>query len=361
MLERLITGLPAAEFEHTVISLTGDGPVGVRLRAAGCDTRQLGFNKGAGALLACLRLVRSLRASAPDLVQTWLCHADLMGGLAARYAVHTPVVWGVHQAEADRAMTPWSTRWVTALCARLAGRVPVRVVSVSKAGAELLVAAGYPRAKVVVIPNGIDTARFHPDAGARAAVRAELASGQPEILIGLVARWHPDKDHATFAAAAGRVRAACPGIRFVLVGNDMTASNTALVDLLARHGLADACHLLGHRDDLPRLFAGFDLAVLSSRTEAFPNVILEAMASALPTVATDVGDVAYMLDGAGRVVPPGDPAALAEAILAVCTSDPDHRAACGALARQRVIEHFGLAASMARYRALYQEILGSSV
>src|SRR5690606_13522529 len=114
----------AAEFAHTVFSLTGDGPVGVRLRAAGCETRALGFSKGVGALVAGARLARSLRAEAPDLVQTWMCHADLLGGLAARYAAHIPVVWGVHQAEADRAMTPRSTRWVKALCARLANRVP---------------------------------------------------------------------------------------------------------------------------------------------------------------------------------------------------------------------------------------------
>jgi len=360
MLERLISGLPAAEFEHTVFSLTGDGPVGVRLRAAGCETRTLGFSKGAGALLACARLARGLRANSPDLVQTWLCHADLLGGLAARYVTRTPVVWGVHQAETDRAMTPLSTRWAKALCARLAGRIPARVVSVSQAGARLLVDAGYPRGRIVVIPNGVDTDRFHPDANVRAALRAELASGPADVLIGLVARWHPDKDHATFVAAAGRVRAACPAARFVLVGNDMTATNTALADLLIRHGVVDVCHLLGHRDDLPRLFAGFDLAVLSSRTEAFPNVILEAMATALPTVATDVGDVAYMIGETGRVVPPGDPAALAEAILAVCAATADQRGALGAIARQRVIEHFGLATSIARYRALYTEVLHPS-
>lgn len=353
MLERLVGALAAPDFSHTVISLTDEGALGRRLRAAGCEVRVLGFRKSPGALLACARLVSALRGAAPDVIQTWLAHADLLGGLAGRYVLEVPVVWGVHQAETESVTTPWTTRLVQWLCARASRAVPSRVVSVSQAGSALLAARGYPAARLLVIPNGVDTAVFRPDLAARTAIRAQLDLGDDQLAVVLVARWHPDKDHGNFLAAAAIVQQACPDARFLLVGAGMTADNTTLVERVTGEGLTARCALLGERDDVPRLLAACDLAVLSSRTEALPNVLLEAMASGLPVVATDVGDVAHVLGDAGRVVPRADPAALAGALQALLELPHAQRVALGARGRERVLHDYSLARAAARYAELY--------
>ena len=357
MLARLCAALPRDEFELQVISLTGGGPVAAQLRALSVPVIELGMH---GAMLnGLLALRRELRAWAPDVVQTWLCHADLIGGLVTRVALGVPVIWGVHQAEYDPATTPWSTRAVLRACAVLAQHVPARVVSCSEAGKRARIAAGFPSAIFDVIPNGVDISLFRPDAQAGARLRAELGVDPDTLLIGMPARWHVDKDHALLCATATRVLQVCPSVRFVLCGDGIEAHNTALAALVSSTGRADAFHLLGFRVDMPALLAALDVGVLSSRTEAFPNVVAETMACGVPCVATAVGDVAAIIGDAGRVVPARDAQALAAALIEVLRMPNAQRVVLATQARTRVVERFSLSAVAARYADVYRATMAA--
>jgi glycosyltransferase involved in cell wall biosynthesis len=147
-------------------------------------------------------------------------------------------------------------------------------------------------------------------------------------------------------------------VQFLLAGDGVEPHNTQLSAWIAETGVAERFHLLGARDDMHRLTAALDVALVSSAFgEAFPLVVGEAMACAVPCVVTDVGDAAFMVGDGGRVVPARDPAALAEAALELLTQRPQERAALGQRARERIASEFELSAVVARYADLYDEVL----
>lgn len=358
MLHRLLEASNREEDAHEVVSLTDLGEIGGRLLALGVPTIALGMRRSGVRVPDPVRVVRLallMREFRPDVVQTWLAHADLLGGIAARLARVPRVVWGIHNSTLDPVRTRRTTQWTVAACARLSRSIPDVIVSVSRAARDVHVAAGYDASKFVLIPNGFDLARYRPDPEARREVRAELGLPPDAVAIGLPARYDPQKDHANFVRAAARLAARRPATRFVLCGLDTGEDNAELVALLAEHRLRDRFHLLGRREDMPRVLNALDVASLSSAFgEAFPLAIGEAMACGVPAVVTDVGDCGHLLGDTGRVVPPRDPAALAGAWEALVDLGAEGRRALGLAARERVAANFALPRIAERYAALYR-------
>jgi glycosyltransferase involved in cell wall biosynthesis len=355
MLVKLLHGLDRDAFECEVVSMTDAGELGPRIEALGLPVHALDMRAGVPDPRGLVRLAQRLRQRPPDLVHAWMVHADLLAGIAARMAGGLPVVWELQQGPPVAFAGSLVARWLTRCCARLAPCLALRTIFCDEAGCEAHARLGFPARGLVVIPNGIDVAQFHPDAGARAGVRRELAIPATAPLVGLFARVDPQKDHRTFLEAAGRVGATRSDVHFVLCGKDVNAET--LGDPLDRTGIAARMHLLGRRDDMPRLAAAIDLLVLSSVAEGCPNVLGEAMACGVPAVVTQAGDCAAIVGDTGRVVPPSDPAALACAMLEMLALDADARCALGVRARERIVQHYALQQAVARYSALYADLL----
>jgi len=247
------------------------------------------------------------------------------------------------------------------MCALLS-RFPAKIIFVSRAGQLHHEPLGYSLEKSCVIPNGIDVTEFVPSMAARLSVRSELGLPENAFLIGLVGRYHPMKDHLTFLRAAALLSRLHPEVHFVLIGRKVDRENQRLCQWIKEFGLERQTHLLGERHDMPRLAAALDVFSLTSYYgESFPNVIGEAMACAVPCVVTDVGGTAWIIGNTGRVVPPRDPGALATAWREMIHLGPEGRLASGREARSRVIERFTLQAVVARYAALYQNVLAREV
>lgn len=359
MLRRLVAASRPA-LSHEVVSLTTLGPVADELAALGVPVRALGMPRTRLRLpdpVRLARLVRLVREARPDVVQTWLYHADLLGGVAARLAGGARIFWGLHNSTLDPARTRRTTRWTMAVCARLSRLVPDGIVSVSASARDLHVAAGYDPRKFTVIPNGFDLAQLRPDPVARREVRAALGVGEGEVVIGMIARVDPQKDHASFIRAAALLAPRRPEVRFLLCGEGATAENAALGGLLAGAGLRDRVLLLGRRGDVPRVVNALDLCTLSSAYgEAFPLSIGEAMACEVPCVVTDLGDCAHLVGDGGRVVPPRDAAALAGAWEQLVALGPAGRRGVGAAARARIAARFDLRRVAEAYEALYRSV-----
>jgi glycosyltransferase involved in cell wall biosynthesis len=217
-------------------------------------------------------------------------------------------------------------------------------------------ALGYAADKMQVIPNGFDLELYCPNSAAACAVRKEMGIPRDSVIIGLVARFDPLKDHKTFVAAAARLRSSVGGVHFVLCGEGVTWKNKQLCTWIEEHALGDCFHLLGRRADIPRLTAALDIASSSSRGEGFANVIGEAMACGVPCVVTDVGDSARIVGDTGRVVPAGEPVALAAAWQELIAAGEATRRALGQAARARIAEHYSLNSVGDRYQALYREL-----
>ena len=202
---------------------------------------------------------------------------------------------------------------------------------------------GIPRDRVVVIPNGVDTAAFQP--GDRVEARRAVGLPLDGLLAGSVGRLHPDKDPVNFVEAFSRLDRDGDA-RAVLVGDG--PERERVKGAIVRAGLEDRVLLLGERQDIPRLLQALDIFVLPSRTEGLPVALLEAMSSGIPIVATEVGGVAAAVRDAGVTVPSEDPAALATAISSLMR-DPGRRARCGLRGRQRAIEAYDRSVMFAAY------------
>jgi glycosyltransferase involved in cell wall biosynthesis len=358
MLYKLLSGMDRGTFEARVVSLTDVGPVGEKIRALGVPVRALGMRRGVPDPRGVWQLTRWLKEDKPNLVQTWMYHADLVGGLAARLAGNIPVVWGVRHSNLDPGGNKRTTIWTAKACARLSHRLPIRIVCCSETSRAVHTELGYAHKKMVVIPNGFDLTAFKPDPAARESVRQELGISKDALLIGLVGRFDPQKDHRNFVAAAARLSAAYPEVHFPLCGDGATWDNAELAGWIEAAGIRQRFHLLGRREDMPRLTAALDIASSSSSYgEGFPNIIGEAMACGVPCVVTDVGDSAFIVGDTGLVVPPRDPDALATAWRKLIELGPEGRRRLGAVARRRVEERFSLPTVVSQYQKLYRGVI----
>ena len=342
-------------FEMNVISLGEKGVVGSRIEALGVQVRALELSRALPDPLRLLRLRRWLSDSSPTLVQTWLHHSDLVGGIAARLT-GIPVLWNLRQTDLDQDTQRLSTAAVTWACHRLAGRLPVGIVCCCDTTRRVYEAHGYPANRLVVIDNGIDLERYRPSREAGALLRQQLRLDAAAQIVGMVARFHPMKDHRAFVTAAAAVLARIPSATFVLCGEGIDSANAELTAWIGATGAPERFHLLGMRDDLPALTAAFDVAVSASNSgEGFSNVLLEAMACGVACVATDVGDARNIVADTGWIVAKRQPLALAGAVIEAL-SDPEQLRARARAARQRAVDNYSVALNVSRYEALYEEV-----
>jgi glycosyltransferase involved in cell wall biosynthesis len=358
--ERALCGLLAtidpALAEMKIVALIPGGALTDSVRRLGIEVETLSMRPGRPDPSAVVRLARRLRADRPDLVVTWMYHANLIGGLAAKLADRIPVVWNIRHTWLDPRRSKRLTRWTARAGGALSQRVPDAVVYVAHSAYESHAALGYACPKSTIIPNGFTVGEFRPDPSARRHVREELGLAPAAELVGLVGRFHPDKDHGCFLAAAGQLRRINPRAQFLLCGVGVTPENPQLTAWADQNGIRDACHFLGPREDMPRIAAALDVSVCSSLTEAFPRAVGEAMACGVPCVVTDVGDAARLVGNTGRVVPAADPAGLAAAVQEILALGNGARKALGRLARERIVQDFSQHRVVARHWDLWRQL-----
>ncbi len=354
MLKRLIVSHQAvSDHQHTIISLTSIGTVGLQLQALGVEVHTLGMRSVLDIPRVMWQLIRLIRIDRPDVVQTWMYHADLLGGLAARLAGNRNVIWGIRTTEVNASVS-CATSLIRILCARLSHFVPHSIVCAADASRRVHIAVGYDASRMVVVPNGFDLDRLvaTPEQGDELRLQCDLGAGV--VVIGFLGRFHPDKGQQNFVRAAGLLARQYVNARFLMVGRDLDANNAQLAQWISATGCADRFVLLGERADVPACLVAMDLFCLSSRTEGFPNVVAEAMAMGLPCVVTDVGDAAMLVADTGVVVPKEDSAALAAGLRQLLAMSPDARQQLGQKARARIHAEFSMDRARERFESIYK-------
>ena len=357
VLSQLVSRMDRDTFENAVVSLVEFGPVARTIAEAHIPVVTAGFPKTSFQIGPLVRLVREVRRSAPHIVQTWMYHGDLIGGIAARVFTGVPVIWNLRQSNFDPVVSKKSTVGVAKLCARLSRTLPSAIVCGSNAAYDCHIRFGYSPDQMVVLPNGFDTERFKPDSQCRAALQVELGLDDDDFIIGLVARFDPQKDHATFLAAAARLSEQMPNAKFVMCGERIDRNNVDLGGLIELHGLGGRIHLLGLRDHMERFYPALDVLALSSAYgEGAPNVLGEAMSCGVSCVTTDIGDSASIVGQCGEIVPNRDPDALAAALRRVAEMTTEDRRRRGSAARSRIVEEFPIDLVVERYGAMYRRV-----
>lgn len=355
MLGNLVAAMDHRAWRTVVIVMDGKPwpEAMARLREEGAEVHDL----EASAFLrkdTLVKLVKLLREIRPDVLQTWMHHADFVGGWCARLAGVPHVVWSIHCREVHR--NPGDSDAKMAVFRRLLGTssliIPSRIISCSAAAIEDHVPLGYPWGKMTWVPNGIDTGRFVPDSEARAVVRRELHVPADAPLIGFIGRFHEMKNLSTWLRAAGQLQLKHPETHFWLCGGEEWDLDECAHAALSVMPNRQQVHFTPFRSDPQRAYPALDIFSLSSRTEACPMTIMEALACGVPCVTTDVGDCARLLEGVGKVVPMKDPEALAKAWEETLAQPRDP-----AFLRQQAVERFDIAVAARGYEKVYQEVL----
>lgn len=307
-----------------------------------------------------LAVRRTIAREAPDVVQTWMHHADFIGAVASYLAGVHNVVWGVRATEMHRnpgdsdlkvKAFAQALRWSSRL-------LPRKIISNSTAAIDVhCTTFGFPREKMVWIPNGVNATRFAPNATVRAESRAQLGIAEDAPVIGFVGRFHPVKDIATFFRAAAQIQSTRRDARFVLVGG--TESELDTDARAAFEALPDrtVVSFVPFGAATERWYPAFDLFTLCSKSEAFPNVVLEAMATGIPSVCTAAGDCTAMLRDLGIVVPVGDFAALADGWQQLLALSPQQRAALALECRARAVNDYSVERAAQHFTEVYESLV----
>lgn len=353
-LYRLCLNTP--NYKHVVVCMMDEGKYGPMLVAAGVSLHCLGMPQGKPTWQGVVHFWRLLRSIQPGVVQTWMYHADLLGGVMARLSGVKKIFWGIRHGNLTPGTVKSNTIRVAKLCARLSPWVPTRIISCSQQAMEAHTAIGYNAKRMTVIPNGYELSRYAPDASARARLRHEWKIGEDTFLIGMVARFDPQKDHANLLAALQQLKQKGRSFHCVLVGTGIDAENAQLKSFLQQFGVEDVVGLLGRRNDVPSVMNALDVHVLSSLGEAFPNVLAEAMACGTPCVTTDVGDAAYIVRETGWVVPSQNSTALAGGLqqaMQAWETAKDLWVSRQNSSRNRIVENFSIERMTAAYAAVW--------
>ncbi len=344
----LVKGLDKTHFQVTLVTFYVGGSLAHEVAAEPGVTLHSLHKQGRWDNLATLwRLWWLVRRVQPDIVHGYLNIANLFTLLVGK-AMGKRVVWGLRNTM--QGLT-WTEKVAFRLCARLS-RLPQAIIVNSQAGMHYHIAEGYSPHRMVVIPNGINTTRFRPDAPAGAAMRTAWGVAPETLLIGKVSRLEHLKGHSTLFAAVALLVRQRTDVQVLCIGKGTPEYTLKLRQQVAQLGIAEHVRWVDGCDDMPAAYNSLDIATSASESEGFPNVIGEAMACGVPCVVTDVGDATLIVGETGVVVPPGNARALAAGwLLALATDTPTRRAQ----RRQRIVQHF----SMQRMVQQTESVLGA--
>lgn len=301
--------------QHVVISLMDSGKYGPMLRERGIPVYTLDLERHQITISALIKLFFLVRSHRECVVQTWMYHADLLGGVVAYFNGVKKIVWGIHNTVLEPGISARTTIWIAKLLAKLSWWLPDSIIVCSNRSIEVHRELGYDPSKMKFVPNGYDISMFYPDetnCSDYLSPVSLLGRGRP--IIGVVGRHDPYKDHDNLFAALSLLKDRDVPFFCLLVGKGMDDENPVVREKVRALGLLDSVALLGQRNDIAKIMNVLDMHVLSSSAEAFPNVVCEAMACGTPCVVTDVGDASHIVGDTGWVVPPKNPVALADAI-----------------------------------------------
>ena len=357
----LLKGGLSCRYENSVVSLCSGGFFEDVVRKSGIDVFSLYMKKGVPNPSSFFRLYRLLDFWKPDILQGWMYHGNIVAWMGSVFTQgKSPcLAWNIRHCldwfEGEKPLT----RDIIRLNGILSN-APSHILHNSELSRSQHVAFGFRNETSIVIPNGFDTHVFYPDSQDSLRVRNELNLPLDAFVIGHIARVHPIKDHQLFMRAAISVAHRHKQVFFMIVGqgveNMFEDYRNQMPEEISKRFL-----LLGERHDIPRLMRALNLFVQSSRSEAFPNVLGEAMASGVPCLATDVGDSSRIIGDTGWVVPPSHDKAMVESLEDLLSMDTRNLSSFSVAARQRVKSHFSLSSIVDQYTAVYEDMTNNDL
>ena len=347
---------PIPGIEQQVICLGEPDWYSSRLQKRGIEVHHLGMRSPLTGLTRVGDLRTLLAKIDPDVIQSWMYLANMLSSAVARRR-GTPVVWGIHNSSFER--VGLASRLSAYAAGAAARQLATFVVNCSRHSSDLHAKLGYSAVSNRVIANGYDVLELRPDADARDSMRRALGLNDPTFVVGSISRWHPHKDIPNLLDSVRIAADADVPLRCLLIGRGLGPDNHQLAAAIKKAGCQDLVVPLGTRSDVANLARAIDLHVLSSRSEAFPNVVAETMLSGTPNVVTDAGDSGAIVADQGWVVPPSDPQGLAAGILKAWSewsSEPSRWRRRQEGSRRRIAENFTFEKMAQAYADVWRQV-----
>ncbi len=352
---QLVKCLDKDGYRQVVISLLSNGDLINQFERTGIKIIPLGISKYPWSWVRIFKLFILLKKLSPDLVQTWLYHADLLGGCVARLC-RLPVIWNIRQSNIDSSHNKRSIIILAWVAAKLSWYLPAKIVCCAEAARHNHIRIGYDGRIMTVIPNGCDISVFRHHQVRCTPVRETLNIGERDIVIGRFGRFDKQKDYRNFIQSAIKIqkqKLQDEKVWFLLVGAGIDANNTMIKSWISGSPNPEKFIMLGNRCDLPDLYQVLDIMVSSSAGEGFPNVIAEAMACEIPCIVTDVGESGNLVADTGKIVPKENSDALATACVEMISMGSNKRRQLGMSARRRVSSQYSMQKCVDSYKELY--------
>jgi glycosyltransferase involved in cell wall biosynthesis len=356
-LRGLCQSLQALGFEQKVVSLLPEGPLTPSIRAFGVECIHLNLRQDRPDFSKVGLLRREIVRFGPAVIHSWMYHACIYGSLAASFMrPGIPQLWSIHYSSIGFKGNSFSTLSALTACRFLSFQKQVHIAYCAEAAKRAHEDSGYCKERGMFLPNGYDGTRYFRRSETRDQIRAQFNIPADATVFGLVARFDVIKDHTTFLQAAALAIRNHPKLIFVLIGDGIDQSNAPLVNLIQKNNLTGSVVLAGRRPDMPTVYTALDFVVLSSRGEAFPNVLCEGMLCEVPCISTDVGDCRAIIGETGFVAPPGSPETLGQAFEDAANLTYDKRRGLGEAARLRITTKFSLEQYSSAHVSLYGQL-----
>lgn len=345
-LKALVTDPEKSILENVIVSMKDEGAIGKQLAGQpGVYIYCLNLHKS---ILGLWKLYKILRSERPDILLTWLYHADFLGIIIGKLARVPHIVWNVRCSNMDLTQYSWRTTLIVKILKYLSP-LPDAIITNSHAGRVFHTKLGYKSKRWVRIPNGIDTDYFKTDKASGLKLRQSLDIPKDAIVVGMLGRVDPMKDYPTFLKAMLKISRTYKNVFSIVAGKD---TDTAKWPILPPRMIR-----LGTWEKVPEFLNALDVMVLSSAFgEGFPNVIGEALACGIPAITTNVGDAALIVQNQAQIVPSGDVEKLFLALKEMLALSSKARIAIGQEGRERILTSYSLSIMRKRYTSFYKNL-----
>ena len=356
-LNRLITNFNDNNYCHIVVSLTKGGSIMEALKMVNVRVYEFDFKKNF--IKDFFKLLVLLKNTKPDIVNTWMYHANLIGGIAAYILGHKRIIWSLRTTDVRKG-SKILTIFIRKISALFSYFIPKKIVCVAEAVLQAHQEIGYCKNKMIIIHNGFDASKIIFNKIERQRLRDQFGFKSSEVIIGSVGRFNKAKDHKNFIHAAAIIIKEKPNVKFLMVGKDLENDNVLINKWAKDVHVSSKLILLGERQDISNCLSAMDIFCLHSSREGFPNSLAEAMLVGLPCISTAVGDVEILIRDIGLMVPKENSPALAKGLIELIEMPSKERSLMGQKARKKIYEEFSIYDTCERYKELYGKLLMDS-
>ena len=359
MLFKLTQSMNRNLFDIKVISLSSKGHLNKEFEKIGIEVYNcnITFLRSLSGLVS---LYRYLKQAKPDIVQTWLYHADFLGGIFAFSLGIKNIVWNIRGSYIGLKLNKLHTFLIIHLNAILSNFIPKFIISNSHECKNIFSEIGYKKEIFKIFPNGFDTQKFSPNQEFRNVLRKEINISEKSKLIGYFARFDVQKNHFGFIKIASKIKSKYPNVYFVLAGNGIDYQNTILINWIDKFNLRSSFRLLGKRKDIHKINSALDLYLSPSYGEGFPNAIGEAMSCGVPCIATNVGDCKHIINNRNLIAEVDNSKDLVNKILICLKWNQEEIKKQRFLARQRIKNLYSIEKITEKYEDFYQRLINNN-